>query len=206
MDDQAVPVAAGADNDGREPRRASEADDAGCADEANAGGADRDEICSICLDVYDNPVQLPCGHSFCSACLDGWHDKSKYDVHQPRNCPVCRRRAKPSREIISRLATFIDIIAAAREAGDEKLESVETELEELLGALLKMGYTSEDIGDMVKEHRARASDIELPRYIWRAAKDNDAKTAVAMGATVPSLAWGGEKERHVRPAYRQRYW
>ena len=38
-----------------------------------------------------------------------------------------------------------------------------------------MGYTSEDI-DMVKEHRARASDIEFPRYIWRAAKDNDAKT------------------------------
>ena len=155
-----MPVAAGAGDESGQPRRTSEADDAGRADETNAGGADEDEICSICLDVYDNPVQLPCGHSFCSACLDGWHDKSKYDVHQPRNCPVCRRRAKPSREIISQLDALAEIADALQEEGHEDHESIETELEKLLGALLKMGYTSEEITDMVTEYQPPTSNFQ----------------------------------------------
>ncbi|EJK54984.1 hypothetical protein THAOC_25338, partial [Thalassiosira oceanica] len=136
--------------------------------------SDHGEICGICLDVYDNPVQLPCGHSFCEVCLDGWLVKSKFDVRQPRNCPMCRHRAKPSREIISKLIAFTDVVSAFREAGHEGLEAAKMDQEDLLGALLKMGYTSEEIDDMVDEYRN--SNIELPNAIMTAAGKNDAQT------------------------------
>lgn len=33
-------------------------------------------LCSICRDVLEDPVQAPCEHAFCSACIEGWlvHD------------------------------------------------------------------------------------------------------------------------------------
>ena len=101
MNDQAEGTGDTGDDDHRkEPTHTAEADDVGCADEAAEGEADNGEICGICLDVYDDPVQLSCGHSFCEVCLDGWHMKSKFDVHQPRNCPVCRHRSKIERDHI----------------------------------------------------------------------------------------------------------
>jgi len=62
------------------------------------------------------------------------------------------------------------------EAGHEELEAAKTEQEDLLGALLKMGYTSEEIGDMVDEYRN--SIIELPYAITTAAGKNDAQTVL----------------------------
>ncbi|XP_056607961.1 TNF receptor-associated factor 5 isoform X2 [Triplophysa dalaica] len=41
--------------------------------------------CSICLDVVDNPVTTPCGHSFCDTCL-----KKCWDNNQNCTCPVCK--------------------------------------------------------------------------------------------------------------------
>ena len=67
-------------------------------------------------------------------------------------------------------------MGAAREAGGEQSETIKTKLEELLGALFKMGYTSKEINDMIDEYRAWASDIELPNAIWDAASNNDATT------------------------------
>ena len=26
-------------------------------------------ICSLCLDIFDQPRLLPCGHAFCTSCL-----------------------------------------------------------------------------------------------------------------------------------------
>ena len=68
----------GADDDGRDTRPSASV--VGAGESASNGDEGKDEICSICLDMYDSPVQLPCGHSYCSACLDGWHIKSRFDV------------------------------------------------------------------------------------------------------------------------------
>ncbi|XP_057705198.1 E3 ubiquitin-protein ligase TRIM39-like [Corythoichthys intestinalis] len=40
--------------------------------------------CPTCLDVFKDPVILPCSHSFCRACLQQWKDKGE------RSCPLCR--------------------------------------------------------------------------------------------------------------------
>ena len=127
------------------------ADDAGRAGETAEGGTDGDEICSICLDVFDNPVQLPCDHSFCEVCLDGWHKTSKFDVHQPRNCPVCRHRVKPSREIISKLHMYSVMVSASE--GGEDFDEWKKSQEDLLADLFKNGHTEEEIDTMLQEYR-----------------------------------------------------
>ncbi|XP_068078650.1 E3 ubiquitin-protein ligase TRIM39 isoform X2 [Danio rerio] len=40
--------------------------------------------CSVCLDVFTDPVSTPCGHNFCKSCLNECWDKS-----QNCNCPIC---------------------------------------------------------------------------------------------------------------------
>ncbi|XP_068163774.1 bloodthirsty-related gene family, member 12 [Antennarius striatus] len=42
--------------------------------------------CSICLEIFVEPVSTPCGHSFCKACLQGYWTHSKKFV-----CPMCKK-------------------------------------------------------------------------------------------------------------------
>ncbi|KAF6714933.1 Tripartite motif-containing protein 47 [Oryzias melastigma] len=42
--------------------------------------------CSICLEVFLEPVSTPCGHSFCKACLQGYWNHSKKFL-----CPMCKK-------------------------------------------------------------------------------------------------------------------
>ncbi|XP_072304834.1 E3 ubiquitin-protein ligase TRIM21-like isoform X2 [Eucyclogobius newberryi] len=43
-------------------------------------------LCSICLEVFTDPVTAPCGHSFCQFCLNKhWDSSDQY------NCPLCKQ-------------------------------------------------------------------------------------------------------------------
>ncbi|XP_067110199.1 E3 ubiquitin-protein ligase TRIM39-like [Osmerus mordax] len=42
--------------------------------------------CSICLDVFTEPVTIPCGHNYCKACITRHWDNN--DVCQ---CPLCQK-------------------------------------------------------------------------------------------------------------------
>uniref|UniRef100_A0A673A475 B30.2/SPRY domain-containing protein n=1 Tax=Sphaeramia orbicularis TaxID=375764 RepID=A0A673A475_9TELE len=42
-------------------------------------------LCSICLDVFNDPVSTPCGHNFCKICItEHWR------VNAPCHCPMCK--------------------------------------------------------------------------------------------------------------------
>ncbi|XP_042583126.1 E3 ubiquitin-protein ligase TRIM39-like isoform X3 [Cyprinus carpio] len=41
--------------------------------------------CSVCLDVFTDPVSTPCGHNFCKSCLNQFWDNS-----QECKCPLCK--------------------------------------------------------------------------------------------------------------------
>ncbi|XP_047248009.1 E3 ubiquitin-protein ligase TRIM39-like [Girardinichthys multiradiatus] len=42
--------------------------------------------CSICLDVFSEPVSTPCGHNFCRSCIKDYWDKSEV-----KQCPLCMK-------------------------------------------------------------------------------------------------------------------
>jgi len=45
--------------------------------------------CPICLELFDKPKSLPCLHTFCLKCLEGyWRDKEPEDEVP---CPLCRK-------------------------------------------------------------------------------------------------------------------
>ncbi|XP_077117037.1 uncharacterized protein LOC143773497 [Ranitomeya variabilis] len=58
--------------------------------EAMASANVREDLtCSICLDIYTDPVTLRCGHNFCRGCIDGVPDtEGGYGEY---SCPQCRR-------------------------------------------------------------------------------------------------------------------
>uniref|UniRef100_UPI0037E99946 E3 ubiquitin-protein ligase TRIM39-like n=1 Tax=Semicossyphus pulcher TaxID=241346 RepID=UPI0037E99946 len=41
--------------------------------------------CSICLDIFKNPVSIPCGHNFCLRCI-----KRFWDTKNKSECPLCK--------------------------------------------------------------------------------------------------------------------
>merc|ERR1711925_56555 len=42
--------------------------------------------CALCLQVMEDPIQIPCGHTFCQLCLDDYVLSERNDA----KCPECR--------------------------------------------------------------------------------------------------------------------
>uniref|UniRef100_A0A3P9JBL0 Uncharacterized protein n=1 Tax=Oryzias latipes TaxID=8090 RepID=A0A3P9JBL0_ORYLA len=61
--------------------------------------------CSICLDVFKDPVSTPCGHNFCKNCIT-----EHLNIDVPLQCPICRRMfyPKPELQINTLIAEMID--------------------------------------------------------------------------------------------------
>uniref|UniRef100_A0A8C4WBB7 Uncharacterized protein n=1 Tax=Gopherus evgoodei TaxID=1825980 RepID=A0A8C4WBB7_9SAUR len=78
--------------------------------------------CSICLDYFEDPVSIRCGHNFCRACISQYWRKSDINF----SCPQCRkivqhRNFKPNRV----LANVVEIakqlsLQTAKDSGGER--------------------------------------------------------------------------------------
>ncbi|KAM9500606.1 E3 ubiquitin-protein ligase TRIM39-like isoform 1-T1 [Clarias gariepinus] len=62
-------------------------------------------LCSICLDVFTDPVSTPCGHNYCKICL-----KKYWDSSSRWQCPLCKEDFPKRPEL--RVNTFISELAA----------------------------------------------------------------------------------------------
>ena len=71
-----------------------------------AAAAVTERTCGICLEDSKNPLDLPCGHSFCDGCLDEW--RSRYGVKEEmrRKCPICRASIPPSKEMVQAMLSY----------------------------------------------------------------------------------------------------
>ncbi|XP_071750943.2 E3 ubiquitin-protein ligase TRIM39-like [Centroberyx gerrardi] len=62
-------------------------------------------LCSICLDVFTDPVAIPCGHNFCKNCIT-----QHWDVSVQCQCPMCKKIFDRRPEL--QVNTFISEMAA----------------------------------------------------------------------------------------------
>ncbi|XP_068091095.1 E3 ubiquitin-protein ligase TRIM11-like [Hyperolius riggenbachi] len=69
----------------------------------------RELHCSICLDLYTDPVNLPCGHNFCHRCI--CHVLKVQALSGNYSCPECREKFE-SRPVLQRNVTLRKILAA----------------------------------------------------------------------------------------------
>ncbi|XP_033992845.1 zinc finger protein RFP-like [Trematomus bernacchii] len=78
-------------------------------------------LCSICLNVFTDPVSTPCGHNFCKACIT-----QHWDINVPYQCPNCKKLFHTRPELL--VNTFISEMAAQfRQSAQQKASSSSSE-------------------------------------------------------------------------------
>ncbi|KAK3568044.1 hypothetical protein QTP86_029107, partial [Hemibagrus guttatus] len=74
-------------------------------------------LCSICLDVFTDPVTTPCGHNFCKSCITQCWEKSQHC-----HCPLCKEKftKRPELKINTTLREVADLFK--KKCGSDKPE------------------------------------------------------------------------------------
>lgn len=70
--------------------------------------------CSICMDVYVDPVTTTCGHSFCKECL---HDNFTLNDMQ---CPLCKQQQRETPEVNIVLRNIVEQMKKTQEKDDDE--------------------------------------------------------------------------------------
>ncbi|XP_053192719.1 E3 ubiquitin-protein ligase TRIM39-like [Scomber japonicus] len=78
-------------------------------------------LCSICLDVFTDPVSTPCGHNFCKNCInEHWNSNVQY------LCPLCKKVFYTRPEL--HINTFIsEMVSQFRQEAQQKASSSSSE-------------------------------------------------------------------------------
>lgn len=96
--------------------------------------------CSICLEVFVEPVSTPCGHSFCKACLQGYWNHSNKIL-----CPMCKKTFSKKPElcvnrVLAEIAEQFQGLSVAQVGGFEGVASPRPEKkDEDMGEFAKPG-------------------------------------------------------------------
>ncbi|XP_049430821.1 E3 ubiquitin-protein ligase TRIM21-like isoform X1 [Epinephelus fuscoguttatus] len=78
-------------------------------------------LCSICLDVFTDPVTTPCGHNFCKTCIT-----THWKMNVKCQCPNCKKVFSTRPEL--QVNTFISEMAAQfRQSAQQKASSSSSE-------------------------------------------------------------------------------
>ncbi|XP_054470587.1 E3 ubiquitin-protein ligase TRIM11-like [Anoplopoma fimbria] len=78
-------------------------------------------LCSICQDVFTDPVSTPCGHNFCKECITKY-----WDTNVPYKCPNCQKMFYTRPEL--QVNTFVsEMVAHFRQSAHQRASSSSSE-------------------------------------------------------------------------------
>ncbi|XP_037621697.1 E3 ubiquitin-protein ligase TRIM21-like [Sebastes umbrosus] len=78
-------------------------------------------LCSICLDVFTDPVSTPCGHNFCKNCItEHWNTSDRCQ------CPMCNE-AFTTRPDLRVNTLFSEMVVQFRQSAQQKTSSSSSE-------------------------------------------------------------------------------
>uniref|UniRef100_A0A672HHJ2 Uncharacterized protein n=1 Tax=Salarias fasciatus TaxID=181472 RepID=A0A672HHJ2_SALFA len=86
-------------------------------------------LCSICLEVFTQPVSTPCGHNFCCDCIHMYWDNS-----QICQCPFCKKTFA-SRPELHVNTTMSDLAAEFARMAQVKASASDPQLQEQVAIL-----------------------------------------------------------------------
>lgn len=95
-------------------------------------GLEEELTCSVCLDIYRNPVSLGCGHSFCEECIQGVL-RSQHCPQGLFSCPLCSTleapptKLQPNIQLRSIVQKFLDTSEQSAALEEELRRQVECE-------------------------------------------------------------------------------
>ncbi|CAI5666015.1 unnamed protein product [Oreochromis niloticus] len=78
-------------------------------------------LCCICLDVFTDPVSIPCGHNFCKNCIT-----QHWDMNVMCQCPMCKETfyTRPQLRVNTLLS---EVVAQFRHEAQQKASSSSSE-------------------------------------------------------------------------------
>ncbi|KAM8843155.1 E3 ubiquitin/ISG15 ligase TRIM25-like isoform 2-T2 [Synchiropus picturatus] len=74
--------------------------------QANISVTESQFRCPICLDLLKDPVSIPCGHTYCMACVSGYWDQAEPGRF---SCPQCRETFSP-RPVLRRNTVLAEVV------------------------------------------------------------------------------------------------
>lgn len=78
---------------------------------ASAWSEEEAFVCSVCLETLKDPATLPCGHSYCLACIQSHWDKR--DNEGQYSCPQCRQTFNP-RPLLAKSTLLVEAMQKLR--------------------------------------------------------------------------------------------
>jgi len=77
-----------------------------------------DLTCSICLDLFTDPVALPCGHNMCKGC---WESVENF------KCPLCRAKCTTHLNVNKVLQTMVGVFPITMACGANILKQYQND-------------------------------------------------------------------------------
>ncbi|XP_031159930.1 E3 ubiquitin-protein ligase TRIM39-like [Sander lucioperca] len=83
---------------------------------ANISRSEDQFLCSICLDVFNEPVSTPCGHNYCKGCISGYWASSDFS-----QCPLCNEtfQRAPELQVNTDFRDMLELFKRSRVSRDD---------------------------------------------------------------------------------------
>uniref|UniRef100_A0A3Q3G3H2 RING-type domain-containing protein n=1 Tax=Labrus bergylta TaxID=56723 RepID=A0A3Q3G3H2_9LABR len=157
-------------------------------------------LCSICLEVFDDPVTIPCGHNFCKKCIT-----EHWKADAPCQCPNCKKdfNTKPELYVNTFIAEMAaqfrrsaqqkesfspgaspDILTSQQTSADRPVENLEDRMcerhEEYEEKKAELGKKEVEIKQMIQKRRLKIQEIKHSVEL----SDDNAEREMAEGVQV----------------------